>query len=168
MCIVHMHLASCMCIVHVRRACCIVHVHLACASCMCIVLCPFLAFPSTLSRSHPCRTRSKHGITPFKKGAFHVALASKALVVPVALAGSDNLQSLSPPDNTIRVAFGTPLQVSGSEDVAELLSLVRSKIIDLNESIGGRGAKEGTHDAHVAQSGNPTGKKGIAAWVPDA
>ena len=35
-----------------------------------------------------------------------MALAARAVVVPVALAGSDDLLSLAPPNNTIRVAFG--------------------------------------------------------------
>ena len=63
---------------------------------------------------------------------------------------------------------GVPIRLTGTETVVDVLSLVRQKIIDLNEASGGKGAKGGTEDTHVAQGGNPTKKKGIKAWLPDA
>ena len=49
-----------------------------------------------------------------------------------------------------------------------MLSLVRQKIIDLNWASGGKGAKSGTEETHVATGGNPTKKSGVKAWLPDA
>mmetsp|Transcript_40281 Transcript_40281/g.117344 ORF Transcript_40281/g.117344 Transcript_40281/m.117344 type:complete len:169 (-) Transcript_40281:196-702(-) len=130
-----------------------------------------VAAPALQSRSFllfPEGTRSKAGIIPFKKGPFHVALAAKALVVPVALAGSDDMRAIDPTTNTIRVSFGVPMRLSGSEEVVDVLTLMRQKIISLNEASGGKGAKEGTEESHVAKSGNPTKKAGLKAWLPDA
>ena len=115
----------------------------------------------------------------------------------MSLAGSDDMRSLDPKANTVRVSFGAradqtrfgrrrkgivarparrsgprgagvPIRLTGSEQVVEVLSLVRQKIIELNEASGGKGAKNGTEDSHVAKGGNPTKRAGLKAWLPDA
>lgn len=120
----------------------------------------FLLFPEG--------TRSKEGIMPFKKGPFHMALAARAVIVPVALAGSDDMRQLDPTRNTIRVAFGCAIEVTGQERIEDLVGEVRSKIVALNEWMGGKGAMAGTESSHVAHRGNPTKKSGLKAWCPDA
>ena len=120
----------------------------------------FLVFPEG--------TRSRHGIIPFKKGAFHMAIGAKTLIVPMAIAGADDIGALvgsaDKADKIIKIRFGTPLPVDGSEVASELLVRVRKEIIALNKQLEGSGAQPGTEEAHVAQSGNPT-KKGLIAGI---
>lgn len=119
----------------------------------------FLIFPEG--------TRSREGIAGFKKGAFHVATAARVPLLPVALAGSDDPSSLDPSRKLVRLAFGKPIEVKGTESIEGLLTRVRTEIIQLNLALGGKGAKPGTEQQHVAPKGNPTKKnqKSLSAWL---
>ena len=98
-----------------------------------------------------------------------MAKKAKARIVPVAIAGSDDLDYLagaeSPPRKLVRVGFGEPIQLSGKEDVDDVLVRVRKEIIRLNLGIGGRGAAPGLEEQHVAPKGNPSKSKGLQAWL---
>jgi len=113
----------------------------------------------------PEGTRSRNGIMQFKKGAFHMASAAGCRIVPAAIAGSDDLSSLDPPRKLVRLAFGHPLETTPAESVEELLCRVRSEIIQLNLSIGGKGAVLGTESSHVAPHGRVTKKSTIKSWL---
>ena len=119
----------------------------------------FLIFPEG--------TRSRDGIAGFKKGAFHVATAARVPLLPVALAGSDDPSSLDPSRKLVRLAFGKPIEVKGTESIEGLLTKARTEIIQLNLALGGKGAKPGTEQQHVAPKGNPTKKnqKSLSAWL---
>ena len=97
--------------------------------------------------------------------------SAEARCVCVALCGSHDLDYLAghetPPRRLIRVAFGEPFKVNGSESVDELLERTRKEIIRLNVSIGGRGAAPGMEDQHVAGKGNPTKRSqfSLGAWL---
>lgn len=119
----------------------------------------FLIFPEG--------TRSREGIAGFKKGAFHVAKAARVPLLPVAIAGSDDISSLDPSRKLVRLAFGKPIEVRGTESIEELLTRARTEILQLNLALGGKGAKPDTEQQHVAPKGNPTKKnqKSLSAWL---
>ena len=131
------------------------------------------AVPALRERSFvifPEGTRSRAGIRPFKKGAFHVARSAAALVVPVAivLADDDAAEDASESEEggqPVRIAFGSPIQLDGSEDVVELLVRVRREIIELNVAAGGVGALPGTEETHVAERGFTAKKSAADAWL---
>jgi 1-acyl-sn-glycerol-3-phosphate acyltransferase len=74
----------------------------------------------------PEGTRSKHGaLQPFKKGAFHLALAARSEVVPMHISGTFELLPpgaffFRPPRREIWVRIGAPLAQS-DEDTPESL-----------------------------------------------
>lgn len=86
----------------------------------------------------PEGTRSADGkLLPFKKGCFHLALATEAVIVPVAIRG------ISPvlPARSLRINLGQPVDVrvgapidtSGrsKEELAQIMSEVRDSLEDL-------------------------------------
>ncbi len=91
----------------------------------------------------PEGTRSRTGqVQPFKKGPFALALEARVPIVPVAVSGSSavtpsGLVAVWP--GTIRLAVGEPLDPTRYPDRLSLLTAVRSRIIELHRSLGGRG-----------------------------
>jgi len=80
-------------------------------------------------------------VGPFKKGPFHLALASKADILPFAVSGLYEYQSkqgwqLSP--RTAHVAFGAPISYDSYKDdtVDQILRRVRREIIKLKDDRG--------------------------------
>lgn len=118
--------------------------------------CSVIAFPEG--------TRSKTGIKSFKKGVFHLAAAAEATVVPVAIAGSDDINSLDPQRRLIRLKFGEPFTLNHSKtaDIEAVIVRVRREILQLNKDIGGRGAATGMEEEHVSKGGPPPGPKTLA------
>jgi len=91
----------------------------------------------------PEGTRSGDGrVQPFKKGPFALALEAQVPIVPVAVSGSGavtprGLIAVWP--GPIRMAMGEAVDPAAYPDRRALLTLVRSRIIDLHRSIGGKG-----------------------------
>jgi 1-acyl-sn-glycerol-3-phosphate acyltransferase len=91
----------------------------------------------------PEGTRSRDGrVQPFKKGPFALAMEARVPVVPVAVSGSAavtprGLVAVWP--GPIRVAVGEPIDPAQFPDRLSLLEAVRTRIIELHRSIGGRG-----------------------------
>uniref|UniRef100_A0A7S2C600 Uncharacterized protein n=1 Tax=Haptolina brevifila TaxID=156173 RepID=A0A7S2C600_9EUKA len=92
-----------------------------------------------------------------------MAKAAKVTIVPVALAGADDVGAIagSGGEKIVKVHFGQPIAVDGSEDPTALLVRVRKELINLNVNLGGSGAQQGTEETHVAGKGNPTKKNAI-------
>ena len=92
----------------------------------------------------PEGTRTKDGaLQPFKRGAFHLAYASGASVVPIAIKGTFELMSRSdklPKTNcSVVVTIGTPLQASKSitgdrENELDLMQRTEEAISSLLET----------------------------------
>ncbi len=100
-------------------------------------------------------TRSSTGeVLPFKKGPFALALKAGVPVVPVAVEGSGIVMPKNRWTFTSReilVAVGKPIDPAPfGTDKEALLAEVRSRIIDLNLSLGGKG---GDKSANVAARG---------------
>ncbi len=95
----------------------------------------------------PEGTRSRTGqVQPFRKGPFALALEAGVPIVPVAVSGSSEvtpsgLVAVWP--GTIRVAVGDPVDPARYSDRLSLLTAVRSRIIELHRSVGGRGGDPG-------------------------
>lgn len=85
--------------------------------------------------SFPEGTRSRNGvIRPFKRGMFHLAIASGAPIVPISIIGSGQIMpkgSLSVKPGKITVVIGSPIDVSRytAEDHDILIEQVRNVII---------------------------------------
>ena len=83
----------------------------------------------------PEGTRSVDGsIQAFKKGAFHLAKAGGAPIVPMNIEGTHNrlppdAWMFKPSNTSIRVRVGAPLSAEGSAD--ELLKEARQRVLDL-------------------------------------
>lgn len=98
----------------------------------------------------PEGTRTRDGrVLPFKKGLFMLAIDAKVPIVPVALEGAlDVLPTggFSVRPGVIRVAVGDPISTAGltADDRDALLERVRSAVIDLNVSLGGKGGDKST------------------------
>lgn len=88
----------------------------------------------------PEGTRSPDGnILPFKKGAFHIAIESKASVYPIVVRGAFDLlpkTSLLPKPGKIYLEFLEPIETEDleSKDVDFLIHRVRNKMIKAFES----------------------------------
>lgn len=123
--------------------------------------CSVIAFPEG--------TRSKTGIKSFKKGVFHLAAAAGATVVPVAIAGSDDINALDPQRRLIRLKFGEPFTLDPSKrvDIEAVVVRVRREILELNKDIGGRGAATGMEESHVSKGAPPPGPKSLAQRIGD-
>lgn len=97
--------------------------------------------------AYPEGKRSRTGrIQPFKKGAFVVAIESQVPVVPVAIAGANEVlpaDGLRIRPGTIRVKIGRPIPTAGLNRAHrdEILHRVRNEIISLQRSIGGLGGE---------------------------
>lgn len=82
----------------------------------------------------PEGTRSRDGrLAPFKKGAFHLALAAGVPIVPVAISGSGRVQrprSIAMRPAPVRVTFFPPIDTTayGPEDLEALILDVRASI----------------------------------------
>jgi len=81
----------------------------------------------------PEGTRSDDGKLkfPFKKGGFHLALASKCPVVPITVTGSFAVlpkHSIKVTPGTITVRIGKPIDTSGMKDVMPLMETVYEAI----------------------------------------
>jgi len=101
--------------------------------------------------SFPEGTRSRNGvIRPFKRGMFHLAIASGAPIVPLSIIGSGQIMpkgSLNVKPGKITVVIGKPIDVSGytAEDHDLLIEQVRKVIIRNYEE---RGTPAINHDGH--------------------
>jgi 1-acyl-sn-glycerol-3-phosphate acyltransferase len=94
----------------------------------------------------PEGTRSDDGrVQSFKKGPFALAMKARVALCPVAIEGSGKLM----PKNSwritpgpIRVRIGTPMDISHYRDQDRdlLMEDVRQRIVELNRSMGGKGA----------------------------
>ena len=75
----------------------------------------------------PEGTRSEDGnLRPFKKGAFHLAKAAEAPIVPMHISGTwERLRSgawlIGPSRSAVRVRVGAPLQHTKEDDPATLM-----------------------------------------------
>jgi 1-acyl-sn-glycerol-3-phosphate acyltransferase len=114
---------------------------------------------------YPEGTRSKDGkILPFKKGPFMFALQAGVPIVPVAINGSIDIIVPGSPfvrPGQVDIIMGEPIPTAGltADDRDLLMQRVRSAIIDLHVSIGGKGgdkelflAAEGREGVAEAQS----------------
>lgn len=105
--------------------------------------------------AYPEGTRSTDGcIKPFKRGPFLTALRAGAPIVPVAIEGSSQVLPrggfrLRP--GVVRVRIGEPIPTAGApeERVRDLVQAVRSELIRLHHSIGGRGGAKGDRRADI-------------------
>jgi 1-acyl-sn-glycerol-3-phosphate acyltransferase len=85
----------------------------------------------------PEGTRSRDGtLGPFKKGGFHLAIASGAEIVPVAIRGSREIMprgSMLIHPGAITVELGAPIQTEGLDDDARrgLTERVRDQILEM-------------------------------------
>lgn len=93
----------------------------------------------------PEGTRSLDGRTlPFKKGLFVLAMEAGVPIVPMAIEGAQQVlptNGFQVRPGKIRVALGEPVQTAGRslEERDALIHEVRSRVIDLNCSLGGAG-----------------------------
>jgi 1-acyl-sn-glycerol-3-phosphate acyltransferase len=96
----------------------------------------------------PEGTRSRDGeVAPFKKGGFHLATASGAAIVPVAIVGTREImprKSLLMRPGHVFLSFGRPIPTEGlgAEVRRALIERVRGKILEMQA--GARRAAEGT------------------------
>ncbi|EFA83033.1 hypothetical protein PPL_03818 [Heterostelium album PN500] len=78
----------------------------------------------------PEGTRSADGILqPFKKGPFHMAIQSKAVIAPVCLFGNHELwptKDLLPNNGTVHVRYLPPFEIGPNDNVDSLLEKTRS------------------------------------------
>jgi 1-acyl-sn-glycerol-3-phosphate acyltransferase len=94
---------------------------------------------------YPEGTRSLDGrLLPFKKGPFVMAIQAGVPIVPVAVAGCQNIlerDSLVLRGARVDLKLGEPIPTAGLtlEDRDDLMQRVRNALIDLHLSIGGRG-----------------------------
>ncbi len=77
------------------------------------------------------RSNDGHTLEKFKKGSFHMAKAARVPVVPVVVQGSEKVLpkykvGINP--GHIHLTFLEPIQVSGEENVEELMQRVHSKM----------------------------------------
>jgi len=85
----------------------------------------------------PEGTRSRDGeVAPFKKGGFHLATASGAAIVPVAIVGTREVmprKSLLMRPGDVFIAFGRPIATEGlsEDDRRALIDRVRNKILEM-------------------------------------
>jgi 1-acyl-sn-glycerol-3-phosphate acyltransferase len=92
----------------------------------------------------PEGTRSRDGrIGPLKKGGFHLALATGAPIVPVALRGTIDIlprgsQSMKT-GRRVQVRIGAPIDVAG-RDLGSLMAEVRDYLVRNVENGGGAGS----------------------------
>ncbi len=114
--------------------------------------------------AYPEGTRSRDArILPLKKGTIVVAIESQVPVVPVAIAGANDVLSATGfrvRPGVIRVKIGEPIPTAGmkARDREPLLRRVHEALVEQNVSIGGKG---GEKMAPVAARG----RVGVAAPV---
>lgn len=96
-------------------------------------------------------------VLPFKKGPFALAMKAAVPIVPVAVEGSGvlmpkNSWNITP--GPIRVAIGAPIDpVPFGDDREALIREVRTRVIELNEQLGGKGGDRGAAIATRGQEG---------------
>ena len=84
----------------------------------------------------PEGTRSRDGSTlgPFKKGGFHLALATRVPILPAAVVESEKIMprgSMVFRPGPVKIVFGAPLPVTGEESLEQLMERTRSAIVEL-------------------------------------
>ena len=116
----------------------------------------------TVVTLYPEGTRSVDGsVLPFKKGAFVLALATQAPVVPVAVDGAQfalRKHTLRLQGHPIRVRVGKaiPTRGLGPADRDELLRRTRRAVLDLHRQLG---AVPSPEEPMIAPPGKPSGER---------
>ena len=75
------------------------------------------------------RAKDGHSLSPFKKGGFHLALASGAAILPIVVKGSERIlpkHSLRISSGEVTVLIGAPIPVGAASRIETLMSQTRA------------------------------------------